>query len=169
MKRSEFEEELHELEKERIKIIKRKKNKKERMKALKLNARNQVCFLVRALNETVLHYKTLYFENDFYRLKRLLDMENIEKTQSAKNKTVQELLNNLFHSPFKEDRRFMIRYLAVETRDRLDQSRHLVDSLFFDKIFKLMMTSSDEKNTLQAYDIVRNLLNDNDYRARIRD
>ena len=32
-----------------------------------------------------------------------------------------------------------------------------------------MMTSSDEKNTLQAYDIVCNLLNDNDYRARIRD
>ena len=31
------------------------------------------------------------------------------------------------------------------------------------------MTSSDEKNTLQAYDIVCNLLNDNDYRARIRD
>ena len=88
MKRAEFEEELHELEKERIKIIKRKKNKKERMKALKANSRNQVCFLVRALNETVLHYKTLYFENDFYRLKRLLDMENIEKTKHDKNKTV---------------------------------------------------------------------------------
>jgi hypothetical protein len=74
---------------------------------------------VRALNQTVLHYKTLYFENDFYRLKRLLDMTNIEKTEAAKMKTVQELLNNFFHSPFKEDKRFMIRYLAVEARDRL--------------------------------------------------
>ena len=73
-------------------------------------------------------------------------------------KTVQELLNNLFHSPFKEDRRFMIKYLAIETRDRLSESKHLIDSLFFDKIFKLMLTSSDEQNTLQAYDIICNLM-----------
>ena len=42
----------------------------------------------------------------------------------------------------------MIRYLAIETRDRLNDSKHLVESLFFDKIFKLMLTSSDEQNTL---------------------
>ena len=39
MKRSEFEEELSELEKEKVKIIKRKKNKKEKMKALRINSR----------------------------------------------------------------------------------------------------------------------------------
>ena len=39
MKRSEYDEELNEIEKERVRIIKRKKNKKERMKALRLNAR----------------------------------------------------------------------------------------------------------------------------------
>lgn len=103
-----------------------------------------MCYLVKALNDTVLYYKILYYENDFYRLKRLLDMAAVEKTQTLKMKTVQELLNNLFHSPFKDDRRFMIRYLAIETRDRLTESKHLIDSLFFDKIFKLMLTSSDE-------------------------
>ena len=60
------------------------------MKALRLNARQMLCYLVRALNETVAHYKILYFENDFYRQKRLLDMANIEKTIEKKNKSVQE-------------------------------------------------------------------------------
>ena len=124
---------------------------------------------MRALNQTIIHYKTLYFENDFYRLKRLLDVANVEKTEAAKNKTVQELLNNFFHSPFKDDKRFMIRYLAVETRDRLSQSKHLIDALFFDKIFKILLNSSDEQNCLQAYDIICNLISNADYRARIRD
>ena len=168
-KRSEFEEELHDLEKERAKIIKRKKNKKERVKALKLNSRQMLCYLVRALNETVIHYKVQYFENDFYRLKRLLDMQKIEKTTFHKNKTIQELLNNLFHSPFKDDRRFMIKYLAIETRDRIEFSKHLIDALFFDRVFKLMLNSSDEQNTLQAYDIMCNLIMNTEYRARIRD
>ena len=63
----------------------------------------------------------------------------------------------------------MIKYLAIETRDRLSGSKLLIDSLFFDKIFKLMLTSSDETNTLQAYDITCNLLMDDHYRAKLRD
>ncbi len=39
LKRAEFEEEMNELEAERKRIIKRKKNKKERMKLLKANTR----------------------------------------------------------------------------------------------------------------------------------
>ena len=87
-KRAEYEEELNDLEKERVKIIKRKKNKKEKMRALRNNAKQQLCYLVRALNETVCYYKILYYENDFYRMKRLLDMANIEKTPALKMKTV---------------------------------------------------------------------------------
>lgn len=87
-KRAFYEDELGDLEKERVKIIKRKKNKKEKMKALRINFRQQMCFVVRALNETVLYYKFLYYENDFYRLKRLLDMSNIEKTAALKQKSV---------------------------------------------------------------------------------
>ena len=148
LKRAEYEEELTEIDKERVRILKRKKNKKEKMKSLRLNARQQLFFLVKALNETVRHYKTMYLENDNYRLQRLLRISGIEKTSVMQMRTILEVLNNLFHSPFKDDRRFMIRYLAVESRDRLDTSRKLIDSLFFDKIFKLMLTSSDETNTL---------------------
>jgi hypothetical protein len=39
LKRAEYEEELNELEQDRKRIIKRKKNKKERMKLLKANTR----------------------------------------------------------------------------------------------------------------------------------
>lgn len=74
MKRAEFEDELNELEAERKRIIKRKKNKKERMKLLKANTRQQFLFIAKALNATVLYYKTLYFENDYYRFKKLLDV-----------------------------------------------------------------------------------------------
>ena len=58
----------------------------------------------------------------------------------------------------------------VETRDRLNDSRLLVDHLFFDKIFELMVSNSpDEQNTLMSYDIVCNLLKDDKYRAKLRD
>ena len=57
MKRAEFDEELNEIDRERHRIIKRKKNKKERMKALRANTRQQIFYLIKALNETVLHYK----------------------------------------------------------------------------------------------------------------
>ena len=139
MKRAEYEDELNELEKERQKNIKRKKNKKERIKALRQNSRQQLCFLVKALNDTVCHYKYLYFENDFYRMKRLLDMQNIEKSELDKRRIAMETLNNFFHSPFKDDKRFMIRYLAMEARDRLSENKYFIDHLFFDKIFKLMV------------------------------
>ena len=111
---------MTEIDKERVRILKRKKNKKEKMKSLRLNARQQLFFLVKALNETVRHYKTMYLENDNYRLQRLLRISGIEKTSVMQMRTILEVLNNLFHSPFKDDRRFMIRYLAVESRDRLD-------------------------------------------------
>ena len=116
-----------------------------------------------------MHYKTSYFENDHYRMQRLHTMNRIEKTQSAKQNTTKELMNNLFHSAFKNDCRFMIRYMAVETRDRLDESRHLVDHLFFDKIFRQITSGQSDGNVLQAYQIVCNLLMDDKYRAKLRD
>ena len=75
LKRAEYEEELNELEQDRKRIIKRKKNKKERMKLLKANTRQQVLYIAKALNSTVIYYKQYYFENDYYRFKKLLDVQ----------------------------------------------------------------------------------------------
>jgi hypothetical protein len=73
-KRAEFEEELAELEADRKRIVKRKKNKKERMKLLKANTRSQLVYIAKALNSTVIYYKQFYYENDYYRFKKLLDV-----------------------------------------------------------------------------------------------
>ena len=166
-KRADFEEELSELEKEKQKIIKRKKNKKERQKALKVVTQAMMLYIIRALQNTVVHYKNIYFESDNYRLKRLLDMQNIEKTETAKMKVTNEMLNNFIHSPFKEDRRFTIKYVNQMTRDRVDKCKELVNLLFFDKIFKLILTSSDEANVLLSLDIVCNLMLSDEFRKRL--
>jgi hypothetical protein len=117
MKRAEFEDELNELEAERKRIIKRKKNKKERMKLLKANTRQQFLFIAKALNATVLYYKTLYFENDYYRFKKLLDVQQASEGEpqmddKTKQKAQLDQLNLFFASPFKDDRRFVIYHLA---------------------------------------------------------
>jgi hypothetical protein len=116
-KRAEFEEEMNELEAERKRIIKKKKNKKERAKALKANTRQQLYIIAKALNQTVLHYKSLYFENDYYRFKKLLDVQQSPAgeppmDEKEKHKKVLEQLHTFFASPFKDDRRFTIYHLA---------------------------------------------------------
>ena len=55
-----------------MRIIKRKKNKKEKNKALRNNSRQRLYYIVKALNDTVQHYKSFYYENDYYRIQRLL-------------------------------------------------------------------------------------------------
>lgn len=78
-----------------------------------------------------------------------------------------EQLNNFFNSPFKEDRRFTIYHLAQMTRDRLESSNKLVNALFFDKIFKMLLTTQDEKNKLKAFEILCNLIQSPTHRKRL--
>ena len=87
-------------------------------------------------------------------------MSRIEKTKEDATRSKKDFLNNLYHSPFKEDRRWMIRYLAVETRDRLEENRSLVDQIFFKNIFEMMLGKSSSDNALLAFDIVCNLIKD---------
>ena len=53
------------------------------------------------------------------------------------------------------------------TRDRVDKCKELVNLLFFDKIFKLILTSSDEANVLLSLDIVCNLMLSDEFRKRL--
>jgi len=124
---------------------------------------------VRALNATVLHYKELYYENDYYRYKRLLDVQAVtaDADEKAKNRALLEQLNQFFQSPFKNDKRFTIFHLAQLTRDRIDQSRELINALFFDKIFRLLLNTSDERNKLKAFEILCNLIHSQVHRKRL--
>lgn len=65
--RNEYAEKIDELEKERGKILRRKKNKKEKIKMLHENSYQRLFYIANAVNNTVKYYKKLYFENDYYR------------------------------------------------------------------------------------------------------
>ena len=111
--RNEYAAKIEELEKERGKILRRKKNKKEKMKMLYENSYQRLFYIANAVNNTVKYYKKLYFENDYYRQKRIMEIDdnaNIAPEQKEQNKLKQ--LTDFFDSPFKEDRRFAIIYIS---------------------------------------------------------
>lgn len=71
--RSCFDAQFQDLERERIRILKnRKRTKKEKARALRLNTKSVMLICIRALQQTILHYKELYYENDYYRFNTLL-------------------------------------------------------------------------------------------------
>ena len=72
--RDNLEENFIELDLERKKIAKKKKNKKERNKEYRINTRQVAYNICKALNKTVLYYKSIYYENDYYRHKKLFDV-----------------------------------------------------------------------------------------------
>lgn len=94
--RKEHEIKLLFLEKERLKIMKRKKNKKEKARALRNNSVERLSIICAVIRQTYLHYKKQYFENDFYREIRLeearlqdveaSDRERVKKENSIKKK-----------------------------------------------------------------------------------
>jgi hypothetical protein len=88
-------------------------------------------------------------------------------SEKEKNKAQLEQLSTFFASPFKEDRRFTIFHLAQLTRDRLDQSKEMVNALFFDKIFRMLLTTTDERNKLKAFEILCNLIHSPNHRKRL--
>ena len=75
--RVEYEENFVELDADRKRIHKKRKNKKERNKMLRQNTKQQLYFCCKALNNTVNHYKAIYYENDYYRHKKLLDVQEL--------------------------------------------------------------------------------------------
>jgi hypothetical protein len=74
----------------------------------------------------------MYYENDYYRFKKLLDVQQAPEGEppmddKAKQKAQLEQLNLFFASPFKDDKRFVIYHMAQITRDRLESSSKLVN------------------------------------------
>lgn len=85
----------------------------------------------------------------------------------AKQKAQLDQLNLFFGSPFKDDKRFVIYHMAQITRDRLESSSKLVNALFFNKIFDLLLKTSDEKNKLKSFEILCNLIQSPVHRKRL--
>lgn len=66
--RKDFDGKMQDLEKEKLKITRgRRKNKKEKMKALKANTIERLQIVCKAIRLTYQHYKNNFFESDHYR------------------------------------------------------------------------------------------------------
>ena len=79
--RKDYDEEIRELEVERRKLLRKRKIKKaEKARMLLNNTRAMTLYIVRALQDTIDHYKLHYLEDDYYRLKRINDITSVYKT-----------------------------------------------------------------------------------------
>ncbi|CDW78052.1 UNKNOWN [Stylonychia lemnae] len=178
-KRSQYAAQLDELEKERGRITRRKKNKKDKLKQLRQNIKLKMQYITKALNETVKYYKSLYYENDYYRQKRVMELDEVvemDEEQKKENKLKQ--MNDFFQSPFKDDKRFAITYISQLTRDKLyghfiyltlfrQESDTIVNQIFFDKIFNLLLETDDERNKLKSFEILCNLIHSDIQRKKL--
>lgn len=73
--RLEFAEKITELETERGKILKKgKKKTKERTKLLLENNQLRLFYMASAVNNTVRHFKKLYYADDVYRVGKILEL-----------------------------------------------------------------------------------------------
>lgn len=218
--RKEFEHRLHELEKERAKITKRKKNKKERQRALNKNTVEKMYIISQVVKKTYNHYKQQYFENDYYRTMKLVEIltgteqkqSNVislaqvvqmakrekmlkgkaEKEQqkaadqedpslkeatgcegshygskSFKNKRFINQLAKFFDSPFKDDKKFTVKYIATLTRERINDCEEVCNSLFYDKIFSILLSSKDEVLRHFSFEILTNMVASDQQRHKL--
>jgi len=75
---------------------------------------------------------------------------------------------DFFNSPFKEDRKFVIKYVNTLTRDNISNAGQHIETLFFDKIFSLLLRyDKDDMNKLMIFDILCNLINHEQHRAKL--
>ena len=65
---------MQELEKEKLKITRRRKNKKEKIRAHKANTIERLKIVCAAIRHTYKYYKDNFFETDHYRLMKLIEI-----------------------------------------------------------------------------------------------
>ena len=57
--------------------------------------------------------------------------------------------------------------MAQMTRDRITEAKEHSENLFFDKIFNMLLKTTDELNRLMSFDILCNLVNSDVHRKRL--
>ena len=70
-------------------------------------------------------------------------------------------LQDFLESPFKDDRKFALNYLATLTRDRIFECEDLLNKLFLKNIFPVIVGpkgTTDEVNRHKAFDIMCNMI-----------
>lgn len=78
-------------------------------------------------------------------------------------------LQNFFDSPFKEDKRFALQYMAFLTRDKIDESEDTVNKLFYNRVSQILMKATkDNKDEIRlkfkAFEIISNMVQSKSHR-----
>ena len=244
--RREFDSKMQDLEKEKSKIQRRKKNKKEKMKALKANTIERLKIVCAAIRQTYQHYRANYYESDHYRHMKLLEIQTGERNKQEQSKAAKksksrkdgkaevasavaeepaglspnltvsgELSQNInsestdgvktvlsdslaalvtkklvppplvytgknfrnqlakfFDSPFKDDKRFALQYLAYLTRDKIDESEETITYLFYDRVLKqILLQSSKDADEIRlkykAFEILSSMVQSKTHRHKL--
>ena len=53
-------------------------------------------------------------------------------------------LVSFFNSPFKSDKRFVLEYLAQITREKLTEHEDVIDKLFYDGIYNVLVDPKED-------------------------
>lgn len=74
-------------------------------------------------------------------------------------KFIKQLLN-FFESPFKDDRKFALSYMATLTRDRVHESEEVINKLFYKQAFTVLMgpKGAEDINRHKAFEILCNMV-----------
>lgn len=86
-----------------------------------------------------------------------------------KGKKFTNQLTKFFDSPFADDKRFAVQYVANLTRDKMSESEEVVKQLFYDKIFPLLIQSKDQDNRLMAFEVICNIIQSDTQRHKLAD
>ena len=91
--------------------------------------------------------------------------QQVDSIYSSK-KFIQQI-QKFFDSPFKDDKRFGVQYLAGLTRDRIDECEEIINSLFYDKIFNMMLNTKDDYIRHTAFQILSNIVSSTKQREKL--
>ena len=91
-----------------------------------------------------------------------------EASRSFTSKKFILQLKRFFDSPFKDDRRFAIHYISLLTRDRIDDSEKVVNTLFYEHTLSdLLMDPRDEINRYRSLEILCNMTQSDHQRKKL--
>jgi hypothetical protein len=100
---------------------------------------------------------------------KILEGQDLHSFDYSQKKFINKL-NIFFESSFKEDKRFVLLFLARLTRDRLKDLDDVLNSVFYDKVFKVIIEEKKKENDFDmhnAFQIMSNMIYSETHRKKL--
>lgn len=76
-------------------------------------------------------------------------------------------LREFLKSPFKDDRKYTIKYVLQLTRDRIDECKDQIEALFYDDILNIFLKPDKDDVRMMIFDILCNLVGSEYHRNKL--